>query len=48
VERKGVSKVFDFFNQDKKSGHFSTLADSNLSHLEGHHLALGGYPTLHQ
>jgi hypothetical protein len=48
VDKGGVSKVFDIFNQDRKSGHFATSADSNLAYLESHHLALGGYPALHQ
>jgi hypothetical protein len=48
VERGGVSKVFDIFDKDRKSGHFATSTDSNLSLLESHHLALGGYPALHQ
>ena len=48
MEKGGVSKVFDIFNQDRKSGPFATSADSNLAYLESHHLALGGYPALHQ
>ena len=40
--------MFDIFNQDKKSGHFSTSANSNFSSWKSHQLALGGCFALHQ
>jgi hypothetical protein len=48
VERGGVSKVFDIFNKTENQDTLPPQQIRICLYLESHHLALGGYPALHQ